>query len=313
MLCKFSQETLTKTLLCKTKTMPYRGITLQTRKIAIFLLLAFLVLPLTLVDADAFTTTIQSPPENSTLSMNPITVKFTVKWTGQVILSLTSMPVDVFLDGQLYYQGQLDFTDMSNMQIYDPYTYGSVDLQDLPQGGHTVEISVKVSGYCSPGGDFTDCKIPSAFVSFLVPGVNPTAPFVPTVNRTTPLVTIPLVTIQGSDEYQTNQPTLNITTDMSESTVSYNVDDGANVTLPHQNCRQYNVTLTNLPDGAHKITAYAKDNNGKTGVAEKTFTTKNQLEQFAPFSIKMVITGIALAAIIIAAASMLVYNSKRAV
>jgi hypothetical protein len=88
----------------------------------------------------------------------------------------------------------------------------------------------------------------------------------------------PSVSVSGLSQYITSSAALNITTDCSEATVSYCLDGLDNVTLSQSQVVavsegvQYNVTLSDLADGEHSLTAYAMDSFGNTGAATHSFT-----------------------------------------
>jgi hypothetical protein len=263
------------------------------------LIVVLLVMPLPSVGLarPGFTPTIQSPSESSTINTNSLTVRFSVA-TGPdsnlaSIAVVDSMQVSVYLDSTL--RNSTLFSVKQNNQLLSD---GEFTLTGLNPGAHTIEIKVHATILSIFGGPYEEDLNP-AIAHFYV-----AYPEIPSKAA-------PNVTIAGMDEYWTNQVAVNITTDDVASIVSYSLDGGTNVTLPFQNCYQYNVTLTSISEGAHNITAYAKDNLGQTVMTEKTFTVSNIASQpvqfFSPVAI---IAGAVAAGVVVALVVVLFFNRK---
>jgi PGF-pre-PGF domain-containing protein len=81
--------------------------------------------------------------------------------------------------------------------------------------------------------------------------------------------TSPALTISSPQEgqiYNTGNVNLNVSADKSIDIWMYNINGTGNVTFPS------NVTISNLPDGAHNITVFANDSMGNMGSAMVNFT-----------------------------------------
>jgi hypothetical protein len=271
---------------------------LKLKAIVLFSIM-LLVLPLSLVNlasaSTGFSINVDNPIDNSVISTDSLTVDFSVVFSGQVILFVDSMPVCAYLDDKLCYQGNMGLDDINNYMVNRaPTAFGSFGLTDITQGRHTLEIQVEVVGSSFPGGSF-DENVTSATVDFVC-------------NCGVP----PEVSILGLDEYAANQVFFNITTSEPISYCSYSIDGQVNTTLPYMCCNQYNVTLNNLSNGDHSVTAYSKDTFGNTGMAKKTFTVKTQNSQptvqFQPLA---VIVGVIFAAITLVCTALLLFTRNR--
>jgi hypothetical protein len=267
-----------------------------------------LVLPLPLVNARLtlpnFYFSVENPIDRSSISNRDVTVKFSVSNAGLYVM-VESMQINAYLDGQLFCQPQLNFEGINN--AWSPVSYGEFVLSGLSQGNHTIEINATVHAKAvSPG--YYNGSIPSVSTSF-------------SVNLG---ITEPKVSILCLDEYKTNSATLNITTNLRDSIVSYILDGKENVTLPqnrlmtNHDSYQYNVTFTNLVNGSHNLKAYAKSSEGGIGISQKTFTvnttdqpTRQQTQEpFQPFTNLAVTSGIIIAGIILASVALLLYRKK---
>jgi hypothetical protein len=280
-----------------------------TREIAISFIILFLVLPLPLVNARLtlpnFYFSIENPIDSSSISTSSFIVKFSVSNAGLYVM-VESMQINAYLDGQLFCQPQLNFEGINN--AWSPVSYGEFVLSDLSQGNHTIEINATVHAKAvSPG--YYNGSIPSVSTRF-------------SVNLG---ITEPKVSISCLDEYKTNSAALNLTSNLRDSIVSYNLDGKENVTLPQNRLMtsfdgyQYTVTLTNLVNGTHNLKAYAKTLESGIGVAEKTFTvnTTNQQpsqqptqEPDKPFTNLAVTSGIIIAGTILASVALLLFRKK---
>jgi hypothetical protein len=99
----------------------------------------------------------------------------------------------------------------------------------------------------------------------------------------------PEVSLSDPD-VKSDQTVFKIETNDPDSTISYSLDGGANVTLsknqsvPFQGKNTYNVTLVGLYGDVHTLRVYAKDVFNNTAVAEKVFTLE------APIFLTVVVT-----------------------
>lgn len=241
--------------------------------------------------AQGFLVTIENPAEGEIITASSVNLNFSVSNYGILRHPVRSINYTVYLDGNLCRKE----TQAVNLTKAGFLYYTNLTLTNLTQGRHEIGVDVTIMADMTAAAPFhtpigkVDDK--SATVDFFVyQGI------------------LPQVSISGLDVYA-NRTTFNITANEFDSTVSYSLDGGANVTLPQnesallQDLYAYNVTLLGLPGGIHTLAAYVKDVFNHTAVAEETFTV-------LPLSIMVLIVVIAVTGIV-CAAGLFVYFRKR--
>jgi hypothetical protein len=222
-----------------------------------------------------------------------------------VATEVNSMPVTCYLDSVLC--GQIDLEVINRYGTEISSASGSIALSGLSQGEHQIDIKGKSIGSWVPLPDGFEVDLPSVSVSFFVD-----------------LGVVPGVSVSGLNQYTVSTATLNITTDCSEATVCYCLDGLDNVTLPQEQAitvsegYQYNVTLSDLSDGEHTLTAYAMDSFGNTGAVSHSFTvntatptpTAAPTEHSQPIPPLAWIAGASIAAVVIVALVLLLIYRK---
>jgi hypothetical protein len=212
--------------------------------------------------AQIYTNSIEAvlPFDGSIHSSSNVQLVITGTWNFNTALDYPTL--NVTLDGQCIQEIPVDKNQPNPVNIIE-----TVQMTKLGIGGHTVQVDATYAAYSSIipiGGEYT---YNIATLRFYV--VDP---------KITPL------SISGLDEQKTRDATFNITTNLHQAQVSYSLDGLANITLQntfttYQNSYQYNVTLKDLPDGAHTLIAYATDTQNNTRTAQKTFTTNTSTTQ----------------------------------
>jgi hypothetical protein len=224
---------------------------------------------------------VESPVTGVEYTVESVSLRYSVK--PQYNSFFKQCEAFYYLDGKYY--GPLSLS-------------GDIGLENLFNGYHKVTIHAEAEYYNIGVGTY---KIQSnATVGFFVDtGVAPS------------------VSISALPEYTASDVTLNVTTDMPVSKITYTIDEQANITVPnnapaqHFGLYQYSVVLTDLADGSHTLTAYAIDAMGNTGVAEKNFTVKTSETQSlqGPFPTTLIVGAVVAATVV--GLSLLLYFKKR--
>jgi hypothetical protein len=215
---------------------------LNLKKVLVVFLALFFVIPCGLVDAQSNGEEIvlESPKDGVVyFKQVPVAVRVTIGTSSMV--EVFSRTYSYFVDGQPY--------------SVSP-DIGYLTLNNLSQGEHSVQVKCSIDwGYLIIGGPYHS-EFDSGVITFYVNlGIGG-----------------PEVKILCAENYVTNQVPLTIMTNTSRATVSYSLDDKPKLVLPMQDGFVFPITLSNLTDGSHTLTVYAKDFMGNTGTAEKNFT-----------------------------------------
>jgi hypothetical protein len=270
------------------------------RKMCITFFVALLVLPLSYgcsspqqqyYSGAHFSVVIVTPTQLSTIPTDGAFVGFRVENVGPNVY-VDSMPVTCYFDGQLLCQGKVGISDINNVRI--ACAGGSVELSGLTEGDHLIQVKCKVHGHYYAYGTPFEVDAQEAAVNFYV-------------NLHVP----PAVSIKSLPKYSTDQVSINITTNVANSIVSYQLDNHATVKLAEQSCSQYNVTLSDLPNGNHTFTAFAKDKFGNVGSTEKNFTVNNTTPRAAyAFSALAIYSGAAIIVVVLGCCLILLFYKK---
>jgi hypothetical protein len=259
----------------------------------------------------SFNVTVTSPIKDATYNSEEIALEFKVSYSSW--LGIAPLDIEYYLDGQLVGSASIDETEAgylgseeNNYQDSTPSSAsGEFILKNLTQGAHQVEIKGNGKGSYIHGPNQIDEDFNSGIVSFFVD-----------------LGFVPGVSVSGLSQYMTSSATLNITTDCSDAVVCYCLDGLDNVTLPKSQAVavsegfQYNVTLSDLADGEHTLTAYAMDSFGNTGAATHSFTVDTAMptptaSSLPPEqSLTALIAGASIAAVVIVASTLLLIYRK---
>jgi hypothetical protein len=226
------------------------------KKISAAISILFFILSLSLVNCagaqtEGFVAAIESPVAGQTINGDRVNLHFSVT-NNQ---SLSTMQGDHFWAQSISYSVYLDGVLNQNRETSSKKWANTFEadfaIANLAQGEHTVRVDV--------------CLVMYVSVLFVPVPVNLTASADFLVYRGIE----PQVSIGGSDASKTGQATFNIETTATRATISYSLDEAANVTLQE---KMSNVTLTGLANGAHTLTVYAKDAFNQTATAQKAFT-----------------------------------------
>jgi len=158
---------------------------------------------------------------------------------------------------------------------YDPnaitYFAYTINLTGVPEGKRYITVhAVEWGAYIDDSFVHMFSINGSSSVSFTI-DVSPSVSALSLVNMTYNSADVPLI-------FTVSEPV---------SQMSYSLDGNENVTVSG------NTTLTELANGDHNITLYAKDESGNTGVSETVYFTV-----MVPFPATMVIAPIASVAVI---------------
>jgi hypothetical protein len=240
---------------------------------------------------------IENPVAGEIINGNSVYLNVSVTNTGFILTEVLSINYNVNLDGKLCHnESQTLNTREAGFSVHT-----TVTLTNLTQGKHTIKVDIGVvTATFSP---ILRALIPSSITNeksaevtfFVYQGI------------------LPQLSILGSDVYETNQTTFNVTANEPDAVVSYSLDGGVNVTLPQnestpfQDSYVYNITLMGLIEGSHTLTAYVTDVFNHTAVAQKTFTVGQALS----FSTIAVSAGATIAVVVCVVALLWFRKSKR--
>ena len=217
--------------------------------------------------------------------------------------------------------GSAGFMEATNTnQIYDPQTDSWSIGAPMPTRRAGLAVAVVDDLLYALGGYFpewystesTSCELNGKFTLLSNHNVD-TANFVPQKNcaaneQYTPIEygTIkPVISVVSPKNKTYNQTSVSLTftVDKPVSWIGYSLDGRENMTVTG------NTTLTDLPNGPHNLTAYAKYTEGSIGASENvTFTIIKPEPE--PFSTTLIVTASGTAVAVIGIA-MLVYFKKR--
>ena len=107
------------------------------------------------------------------------------------------------------------------------------------------------------------------------------------------------VHLPANETFGTSNIPLNFTIDEPVSQVTYSLDGQENVTISGK------ATLTDLSNGEHNVTVYAKDKAGNIGSSETMAFTISKPEPFPTF----LVAAISVAVVVVA--GLLIYLKKR--
>jgi hypothetical protein len=263
----------------------------------------FIVIPVEAQPLEQIIVTLSSPGIGATYNSNTLTSQFSVTWLQNDMTIVKSMAAICYIDGQP--QGQTGLTIINRVQPEVASASGSITLSSLSQGEHRIEIKGKATvGFTIMGGEL-EVDFSSDTISF-------------SINL------IPVVSVSNLREYQAGQVGLNITTDKVGATVSYSLDNLANVTLPQTEAiqigsqYQYTVTFSGLSDGMHILNAYATDSFGNTGSTIANFTintvistpTEKPTTQPTQITSTVIIVGAAIVGAVMVSVALLVIYRK---
>ncbi len=235
--------------------------------------------------AEPITIQIFSPENHTAYASNNISLVFNVTWPESI---------DFFWSFQIYYKASWQ----PNKTYVD---YGisarsnTINLTDIPEGSHFLEVvaDAKYTGYTTRQ-ETKGFYVTSYYVSYRLIGSS-------TVNFNVDLP--PKISILSLENktYGTSDVPLDFTVNEPCSSVAFSMDGKENVTASG------NLTMSGLANGDHNITVFAMDEAGNTGTSETLFFSVDAPEVFPVVPV----TAIAVAAVVLVAASLLGYLKKR--
>jgi len=238
---------------------------------------------------------------------NPHHVKFTLKVVG-VALLWQNENIETWLTFDDKRSVKLDRTalDISTAALLGGIFKSeyNVTLSGLNEGCHTIEIQVYNLQTCWDGNvsDYYGTSKLDLSKGSVRLKIDTTAPAIGNISIENTI-------------YFVNDLELNCTVDEPFLWITYKLDNQANITIktnPQQNYTinntsnetiQVNTNLTNLTEGTHSLTIYAKDTAGNTGVSSTITFTVVKLELVV--MIASVLIGVA------AVATLIVYRRHR--
>ena len=181
-------------------------------------------------------------PQNATYTENPIQITFTARevhlQSGVIFsYSLDNKEVKRILNITTVSQGLFPY----NPPFYLREMSGNFQLFNLSEGWHTVTV------YCNTY-ELSQSYTAEDKIGFFVDAI-PIIAFLSFENKSFVSPDVPL-------NFTVDQPTVQIT---------YSLDGLENVTINE------NITLSELPNGEHNVTVYARDETGKMGASETVF------------------------------------------
>lgn len=246
------------------------------------------------VPPDAYTSppkvTIFSPLDTSILANNtiPLTVNVTLPESSTayntVIYSIIcqadwqSLPINIYKN-----TGYDNSIDKLHPSPANHYFYGTVNLTNIPQGTHTLNVTAIAGGFYLANDQ--------GYYRFMINGSS----------SVTFYIDIPKVKIISIEDktYQTDSLPLTFIIDKQYPQLSYSLDGKDNVTLTG------NATVSGLSNGLHNIKVYATNSAGISVSDTKYFSIKSP----EPFP-TMLIVAASIAVIILVGTCLLVYVKK---
>jgi len=239
--------------------------------IAIFMLLATLVAGLqavkanpTFVNKHPITVAINSPQNNTYLQSSSLHLNFSIADVAyDKIAYRTTVPLTI--SAKLDENNPVIITDVyySTSRTDLPQTY-SISITNLTEGTHSLKVTAVYAEQTDTiGRQWVELSGTSDALTFTTLYSTPT-PATPTpTTLSTPIITI--ISPQNNTYRSTNIP-LNFTIVEPTTQISYSLNGQANITVAE------NTTLTDVPNGYHSLTLYAKDIAGNTRSETVHFT-----------------------------------------
>ena len=241
--------------------------------------------------------TIQSP-ENRTYNSNNITLAFTIESDAAPREYFSGRVFDLFLTHGcvLDYDLSRIVQDVKGSYFYEDFPnnfsvalsgsgnryFGNTTLTNLPEGRHNLTVWIRADQ------NMISYKI---YVWSVYSTVSFNIDMPPKI----------LILSPETKTYNTSSIPLDFTVSETSSKTKYSMDGRNNVTISG------NTTLTWLANGDHNITVYALDETGNTGSSEALLFSVNAP---ASFPVVPVAAGVALVAVVLAAAGLLLYFKK---
>lgn len=227
-------------------------------------------------------------PENKTYNNNNITLNFVLD------TNISSVPL---VARPFYVVGaNLDYNISNLNDIFSGVTYGypsyptslplsltsdggTVNLTDLSQGPHQLTVWLVVFQYMISYDGYLGSVYST--VSFNIDSIPPSISVISPENKS----------------YDTSNVLLDFTVNKTVSQISYSLDGHQNITTSG------NMTLTELSNGAHKMTVYATDETGNVGSSQ---TISFTVAAFPTLTVAAVSGAIA-----VVVAGLLIYHKTR--
>ena len=224
---------------------------------------------------------------NSAISSNDVSLIFNVSVTESKntdVISSVYYKVD-WQEGETYVYSQ-NYSDPNRSRLKE-FSCEKL-LAGIPEGNHDISIHVIAGGgYYEAGYYYSFYNFGSTLVNFVVDTTVPIISSLSLENKT----------------YSTSTVPLNFTVNEPASQFSYILDGQENVII------NGNITLTDLSNGLHNITIYARDMAGNIGTSETiTFTIAQPKPEHFPTVLVATASGASVAIIGIGS---LVYFKKR--
>jgi hypothetical protein len=140
-----------------------------------------------------------------------------------------------------------------------PANQGSINLTDIPEGPHWLEVHAVATGFAyETRRELKGIQYTTYFVGYRITSSS-LVEF--TIDTTAPSI----LSLSVEDKtYATSDVPLTLTVNEQVSQVTYSLDGQANVTVAG------NTTLTGLSGGEHSVVVYATDTAGNTGASKTT-------------------------------------------
>lgn len=199
---------------------------------------------------------------------------------------------------EIYYKASW-LSDGNGQLRKNQVNQGSINLTDIPEGPRWLEVYAVANGFAYYTRDEIN-RVSYIVTSYYVDYIPITgSSFVKfTIDTNAPSL---LSLSVENKTYSTSNVTLNVLVNEPVSQVIYSLDEQANVTAAR------NTTLTDLPDGEHKLTVWVRDLAGNAGNSETIYFSVDAPE---PFPTELAITASG-ASVAIVGVGLLFYFKKR--
>jgi hypothetical protein len=227
-----------------------------------------------------------SPQNNTAYTSNNVSLTLNVSMPESNSVSLHV--------SELYYVPSWK-QGVNNQLVKIDASQGTISLKDVPEGPRWLEVCAVASAIAYESHHKLEGIYYTTYY-VIYKGITSSSIVKFTIDNTAPRI---LSVSVENKTYFTSDLSLNVLVNEPASQVIYSLDGQRNVTATG------NTTLTDLPEGDHKVTVYAKDEAGNIGAPETIYFSVK-----VPFPTKLVIAA-SVASIAVAVVGLLVYFRKR--
>lgn len=227
-----------------------------------------------------------SPQNNTAYASNNVSLTLNVSMPESNSVSLHV--------SELYYVPSWK-QGVNNQLVKIDAPQGTISLKDVPEGPRWLEVYAVASATAYKSDPKLEKGIYYTTYYVIYKGITSSSIVKFTIDNTAPRILS--VSVENKTYFTSDLP-LNVLVNEPASQVIYSLDGQRNVTAAG------NTTLTDLPEGDHKVTVYAKDEAGNIGAPETIYFSVK-----VPFPTTSVIAPVASVAFV--GAGLLLYFKKR--